>query len=389
MECPKCGAEQDDSTECRKCGIIFAKHLKRLEESERLSSDISPGSGARPKKKKGPMTLAVSLILLLLVAGSIGFWLGNGRLPFLPESNGIDEPQAKLQNRATSRQNDRSPQIPTRQADRTAELSGSPNGPATVKAIERARDATVFVRSPWGSGAGFFIDGKGHIVTNRHVIKVNEKELAKLKASRARLKEELDLEENSLHYLEKELPKVREQDVRQQLEKQVKIRRRNLARATGVYENLDAQIGSMSLDSYSDIKVTLLNGAEYSVGAINISRNFDLALLTIYINNSPYIEPSKNALTMRQGEKVFTIGNPSGLSHTVTSGIISGYREYNGQTVIQTDAPINPGNSGGPLIDRNGQVVGVNSKILTNTEGIGFAIPITDVEKEFSFYIQR
>jgi serine protease Do len=385
MECPKCGAEQDGVTECLKCGIIFSKHQKSLQESEVISS----GSATRPDKKSGPLMLVASGIFLLLATGVIGFWLGNSRLPFGTGTGGIDGTLLRPQNQTTSRQQKRPAEITNRLPAQTTELSESSSGPSTVKAIEQARNATVFVRSPWGSGAGFFIDGHGHIVTNRHVVKVNENELAKLKANRDRLKEELELEVNSLRYLEKELPKVKEQDVRQQLKKQVKIRRRNLARATGVYERLDQQIGSMSLNSYSDIKVILLNGTEYSVGAINISRDFDLALLTVFIENSPYIEPSKSALTMRQGEKVFTIGNPSGLSHTVTSGIISGYRVYDGQTVIQTDAPINPGNSGGPLINQNGQVIGVNTKILTNTEGIGFAIPITDVEKEFSFYIQR
>ncbi len=385
MECPKCGAEQDGITECLKCGIIFAKHQKKLEEAE----IISAGSATGPEKKRGPMMLVASGIFLLLATGAIGFWLGNGRLTSGTGTGGIDGTLSRPQNQPPPRQYKRSTEISSQRPAQTTELTGSPNGPATIKAIGQARDATVFVRSPWGSGAGFFIDSHGHIVTNRHVIEVNENELAQLEARRTRLKEELELEENSIKYLEKELPKVRKQEIRRQLKKQVKIRRRNLARATGVYERLDSQIGSMSLDSYSDIKVILLNGAEYSVGAINMSRDFDLALLTIFIDNSPYIEPSKSALTMRQGEKVFTIGNPSGLSHTVTSGIISGYRVYDGQTVIQTDAPINPGNSGGPLIDQHGQVIGVNTKILTNTEGIGFAIPITDVEKEFSFYIQR
>lgn len=89
---------------------------------------------------------------------------------------------------------------------------------------------------------------------------------------------------------------------------------------------------------------------------------------------------------MREGDKVYTIGSPVGLRNTVTSGIFSGYRSYSGdnQLYLQTDAAINPGNSGGPLIDENGYVRGVNTMILRDTEGIGFAIPIDVVFEEFS-----
>jgi S1-C subfamily serine protease len=84
---------------------------------------------------------------------------------------------------------------------------------------------------------------------------------------------------------------------------------------------------------------------------------------------------------------VYTIGSPSGLRHTVTSGVISGFRERDGQSFIQTDAPINPGNSGGPLVDENGRVLGINTMILRDTQGIGFAIPIQAVREEFGLYI--
>ena len=88
---------------------------------------------------------------------------------------------------------------------------------------------------------------------------------------------------------------------------------------------------------------------------------------------------------MQQGDKVYTIGSPVGLRHTVTAGIFSGYRQHetNGQVYLQTDAAINPGNSGGPLIDEHGFARGVNTMILRDTQGIGFAIPIEKVFEEF------
>lgn len=88
---------------------------------------------------------------------------------------------------------------------------------------------------------------------------------------------------------------------------------------------------------------------------------------------------------MQQGDKVFTVGSPVGLRNTVTSGVFSGFRKRGdgGQVYLQTDAAINPGNSGGPLIDENGFVHGVNTMIIKDTEGIGFAIPIEKVYEEF------
>jgi len=105
-------------------------------------------------------------------------------------------------------------------------------------------------------------------------------------------------------------------------------------------------------------------------------------LLELLAPNCVFIEPG-NSNTLRRGDPVYTVGHPVGLRYSVTSGIVSGFREHAGVRYIQTDAPINPGNSGGPLIDRSGEVIGVNTMILADTEGIGFAIPIEVVVDEF------
>jgi S1-C subfamily serine protease len=80
---------------------------------------------------------------------------------------------------------------------------------------------------------------------------------------------------------------------------------------------------------------------------------------------------------------VYTIGNPSGLAYTVTTGVVSGLREMNGKSYVQTDAPINAGNSGGPLINEQGRVIGINSMVMRGVNGIGFAIPIETMYAEF------
>ena len=80
---------------------------------------------------------------------------------------------------------------------------------------------------------------------------------------------------------------------------------------------------------------------------------------------------------------MFTIGNPSGLTYTVTSGVFSGFRNEGKESYLQTDAPINPGNSGGPLVDANGRVLGINTMVMRNAQNIGFAIPITAIPEGF------
>lgn len=80
------------------------------------------------------------------------------------------------------------------------------------------------------------------------------------------------------------------------------------------------------------------------------------------------------------GDRVFAVGNPYELSGTVTEGIVSGRRTYDGVTYIQTSAPINPGNSGGPLINTDGKIVGINTAKVEEAEGLGFAIHYSFVE---------
>jgi S1-C subfamily serine protease len=137
------------------------------------------------------------------------------------------------------------------------------------------------------------------------------------------------------------------------------------------------------------IEVTLSNQHRYKATLIGHDPVHDLALLQI---NAPNLVPAVLAATSRDlvvGQNVYAIGNPFGLSGTMTTGIISAIRtirEPQGQLIenaIQTDAAINPGNSGGPLLNSHGEVIGINTLIATNpngesdqSAGIGFAIPI-------------
>lgn len=138
---------------------------------------------------------------------------------------------------------------------------------------------------------------------------------------------------------------------------------------------------------YSSCYVTLPNGKSYRGNVVWSETNLDLAIVKINANNLPYVTLGDSS-SVSVGQTVYAIGNPIGFEfqRTVTSGIISAVErtillEEEGtstymEDLIQTDATINPGNSGGPLINANGEVIGINSVKITSAEGIGFAIPI-------------
>ncbi|MEM7007518.1 MAG: DegQ family serine endoprotease [Thermodesulfobacteriota bacterium] len=130
----------------------------------------------------------------------------------------------------------------------------------------------------------------------------------------------------------------------------------------------------------TDIKVILQNGDSYVAKTIGTDPKSDLALLKIEPKTKLPAVKFGNSDNLEIGDWVLAIGNPFGLGHTVTSGIISakgrslGLGSYD--DFVQTDAAINPGNSGGPLFNFNGEVVGVNTAIIAGGQGIGFAIPV-------------
>ena len=130
-----------------------------------------------------------------------------------------------------------------------------------------------------------------------------------------------------------------------------------------------------------NINVQLNNGKNYSANIIGIDKNADIAVLKISADENLNPINIANSDNLKIGDKVLAIGNPYGIGISVSNGIISATgRDYGNPylQLIQTDAAINPGNSGGALINENGNLIGINSKIFSSTgayQGIGFAIP--------------
>ena len=155
------------------------------------------------------------------------------------------------------------------------------------------------------------------------------------------------------------------------------------------------------IEDAHEIIVTLMGGLRFDASIVGVDNLTDIAVLKIDGNSLPFSKLG-NSDSLIVGEWVVALGNPLGLfdvsnQPTATAGIISGYDLDFGlkksghvyQDMIQTDAAINPGNSGGPLVNTNGDVIGINTFILTGSEytsgsvGIGFAIPINRVKEVF------
>jgi len=134
------------------------------------------------------------------------------------------------------------------------------------------------------------------------------------------------------------------------------------------------------IEGASEIRVRLSTEKEFEAEVVGRDQKTDLALIKIKSLQDLPVEELGDSDRVEIGEWVMAIGNPFGLSHTVTVGIVSAKGRVIGSgpydDFIQTDASINPGNSGGPLFNMNGEVVGINTAIVAAGQGIGFAIPI-------------
>ncbi|MDO8628364.1 MAG: trypsin-like peptidase domain-containing protein [Nanoarchaeota archaeon] len=156
------------------------------------------------------------------------------------------------------------------------------------------------------------------------------------------------------------------------------------------------------LGNASEIRVLLPRKDLYAAQIVGVDSATDIAVLKINASNLPVVKLGDSDKVV-VGEKVLAVGNPFGLDSTITAGIISAKNRDRGPTVyrdfLQTDASINPGNSGGPLVNLDGEVIGMNTFILTTftgddgskalTSGLGFAIPSNTVKEVAALLIEH
>ena len=158
---------------------------------------------------------------------------------------------------------------------------------------------------------------------------------------------------------------------------------------SGCLVNANGQIltNSHVVNGADTVSVTLKDGRVFKGEVLGEDSVTDVAVIKIAANDLPVI-PIGNSDGLRPGEWVIAIGNPLGLDNTVTAGIVSATDRSSSDIgvsdkrvgFIQTDAAINPGNSGGPLLNARGEVIGMNTAIISGAQGLGFAIPINTVQ---------
>src|SRR5262245_41394400 len=153
------------------------------------------------------------------------------------------------------------------------------------------------------------------------------------------------------------------------------------------------------VDGAQSITIALVDGRHFSGKVVGADTGVDVAVIDIDGQNLPTATLG-NSAQLVVGQDVVAIGNPFGLDHTLTTGVISalnrpvseGAGSYN-QPMVQTDAPINPGNSGGPLLDLNGQVIGITTLVAAPTgvpaQGLGFAVPVDTAHRIADQLVQQ
>ncbi len=155
---------------------------------------------------------------------------------------------------------------------------------------------------------------------------------------------------------------------------------------SGVLIERDGQVltNAHVVDGAASLTVTLDSGTKAAARILGLDSLLDLALIRVEAPSPLPVARLGDSSTLRVGDEVAAIGNPIGLEQTMTRGIVSGLNRLlpglAEQPLIQTDAPINPGNSGGPLVDRCGNVIGINTFISEEAQSIGFSIPINDAK---------
>jgi serine protease Do len=279
-----------------------------------------------------------------------------------------------------------------------------------ITKVDEASLAVVTVKTSGGSGSGFFITGDGYIITNRHVVRPATSSQSKdaeerfaerkqrldnykldLKDDAERLKEaKLSIDENRKYMASGKASASQKTQYDRYVKRYLKNKRNHDSNASQFrklereYKKAKSEFGfSTSLSNFSrKFTIRLKGGKMLKARLVRISKDYDLALLKLDNYTTPFLTLSAKQHP-RQGTKVFAIGSPLGITDSLTSGIITkSARDY-----LFTDTRILPGNSGGPLINAEGDVIGVNTAVISQhqqADGLGVAIYAARIRGEFA-----
>jgi S1-C subfamily serine protease len=279
-------------------------------------------------------------------------------------------------------------------------------------AIEEATLAVVTVKTPIGNGSGFFVTGDGFLLTNRHVVRPEETgqwqqasgrleeaeeefkradevlarqgaALSKMRRARNDLESQVRLESSGSRRvrLERQLAELNQRyKARNNRYREVK---KDVDRKRRAFEKVRSEFSRRGAATTLATNFTLILKDKSKVQArlVGLSERSDLALLKVDGFETPRLEMAGLG-NVSQGMKVFAVGSPLGLADAMTAGVVTRVRGDH----IMTDAKILPGNSGGPLINEDGQVIGINTLKLARSveaEGFGVAIPVKVASEQF------
>lgn len=276
--------------------------------------------------------------------------------------------------------------------------------------IAEAMLSVVTVQTNGGSGSGFFVTSDGYIVTNRHVVRPStsssskdteekladwKRRLEDFKSNNKDDEEQLKDAKNTIDENKAYMASTRASDSEktrykryvERYQKNKKRYKENVSEYRKLereYKKKKSNFGfNSSISNFSKkFTIVLKNGKKLKAKLVKVSKDYDLALLKLDNYTTPHLILSSRQYP-KQGTEVFAIGSPYGISDSLTSGIVTkASRDH-----LFTDTQILPGNSGGPLINTNGEVLGVNTAVLArnqNTDGLGMAIYVTHIRSEFS-----
>ena len=269
--------------------------------------------------------------------------------------------------------------------------------------IEEATLGTVTVKTKMGTGSGFFVTNSGHIITNKHVVRIDKKQYniarddIKQKDKRIeQIESEILKEQEKLREYKRRIDRDKIKYYRENLYLQKIRMKRDYEKQLAHYKELQKDFEKRKSDFYQikrnynskkrefaskmssaniarRFTIVLKDQVELDVRLVRVSQRHDLALLKLDGYKTPVLKLVAIGYAP-QGSSVYAIGSPVGIRDSVAKGILSGYTNK----YIKTDASIYPGNSGGPLVDDHGSVIGINTmkQITHKFEGLGFAIPI-------------
>ena len=373
MKCPKCGHEQEGGDVCESCGIYFAKYEAARLRKEQLRNEQKYTEQIQQDSKSRKMLPA--LVVVIALVGMYALF-------------GDDATDTDADNESAI--SGQGQPLGAGEMFGIKERLQKSHAPRNI--IEASRNATVFIETGWGSvGSGFIVSENCHVVTNKHVVYLDVDQVLETAKKDPGLNQEL-LKEYVIKSLEiKQLTAQYDYIIQtegdtlesDELAEEIEKRQQYLEDLPdAVEQKMDEAAEDLRTKGQEGITIKLIDDTSFAIKNIHYSETVDLALFKLPAENCPSLKLDEDD-DIPQGTRLYTIGNPSGLGYTVTSGIFSGYREIENRRFIQTDASINPGNSGGPLIKENGHVVGVNTLVLKGTQGIGFAVPASVVKKEF------